>query len=93
MTTVWMIGVLIEAAPGPPVRQFFAVAQDDQARAEWAAADLALKEGAIASRPCQGMEPIETVSALSQRALLSLGIAPGEARALGWKPPRRWLVA
>ena len=91
--TGWMIGVLVEIEGAPAIRCFYAVATDDRARAEWAAADQALKEGAIATSPHAGMEPIETLGPLSSKALQSLGLSPGQIKALGWKPPRRWLAA
>ena len=91
--TGWMVGVLVEIGGAPAVRHFYAVARDDRARAEWAAADQALKDGAIATSPHAGMEPIEAIGPLSTRALHALGLAPGQTKALGWKPPRRWLAA
>jgi hypothetical protein len=88
----WMIGVLIEQADEPaPVRHFYAVAQADRARAEWAAADRAMTAGAIATSPVAGMEPVDALGALSGRAMDLLGLKPGEVRALGRRWPRRWM--
>ena len=87
----WMIGVLLEIDGAPAQRHHFAVAHPDQARAEWAAADLALACGTIATSPHGGMEPVEAIGELSARAVDSLGLSPGQAKALGWRSPRRWL--
>jgi hypothetical protein len=87
-----MIGVLMEGAPGrAPARQFFAVAEPDRARAEWAAADRAMLLGAIASSPHQGHEPVDAVGELDERAIQLLGLGAGQIKALGDKWPRRWL--
>ncbi len=91
--TGWMIGVLVEIDGAPAVRHFYAVARDDRARAEWAAADQAIRDGAIATSPHDGMEPVEAIGPLSARALQSLGLAADQTKALGWKPPRRWRAA
>jgi hypothetical protein len=94
MATGWMIGVLVEGAAGAaPTRQFFAVAQPDRARAEWAAADRAMLLGAIASSPHFGHEPVDAVGELNERALHLLGLGAGQIKALGDKWPRRWLPA
>jgi len=87
-----MIGVLVETPGEPqPTRHFYAVLKADRARAEWAAADLALCVGAIASSPFGGMEPVEAVGALSDGAVALLGLGEGGMRALGTDWPRRWL--
>ena len=89
----WMIGVLLELEDEPnPLRHFYAVAQPDQARAEWAAADRALLAGAIASSPYGGMEPVEAVGELSGHALRHLALKPGQMKELGRKWPRRFLA-
>ena len=88
----WMIGVLLELEDEPePLRHFYAVAQPDQSRAEWAAADRALLAGIIASSPYGGMEPVEAVRALSGPALRLLGLKPGQLKAFGRKLPRGFL--
>jgi hypothetical protein len=89
----WMIGVLLELDDEPnPLRHFYAVAQPDQARAEWAAADRALLAGVIASSPYGGMEPVEALGALSGHALRHLALQPGQTKELGRKWPRRFLT-
>ncbi len=89
--TGWLVGVLISIDQAEPVRHYYAVAQDDRARAEWAAADLALTEGAVAASPHGGVEPVEAMCELSAAALRSLVLRPGQIKALGWKWPRRWV--
>jgi hypothetical protein len=90
--TGWMIGVMVRLAGQPaPVRQFFAVAQDDLALAEWAAVDLAVAAGDVASSPVGGVEPVESVGRLSADVIGDAGMAAGQVRALGSKWPRRWL--
>jgi len=90
----WLIGILVRL-PGEaaPVRHFYAVAIEDRARAEWAAADRAMLLGDIASSPYQGTEPVEAINPLSPHAFDWSGLTQGEVRALGWKWPRRWLQA
>jgi hypothetical protein len=75
-----------------PVRQFYAVAHDDRARAEWAAADRAMLLGDIASSPFKGTEPVETMTQLARTTFDWSGLTKGEVRALGVKWPRRWLA-
>ena len=89
----WLIGVLVRV-PGEaePVRHFYAVALADRARAEWAAADHAILVGDIASSPHRGMEPVETIKALTPGAFDWSGLKDGETRPLGTKQPRRWLT-
>jgi hypothetical protein len=89
----WLIGVLVRL-PGEaePVRQFYAVAMEDRARAEWAAADLAMLSGDIASSPWRGTEPVEAMKRLGPHAFDWSGLKDGETRALGTKQPRRWLA-
>ena len=48
--------------------------------------------GQVASSPVQGLEPVHVIGALNPRTVKSLGLKPGEVRALGWKWPRRWLA-
>jgi hypothetical protein len=93
MATGWIIGVLLDAAGEPEaVRHYFAVGQADQARAEWAATDRALAEGSVSTSPKDGVEPVEAVGALAERAARGLGLRAGEVRSLGRAWPRRWLA-
>ena len=90
----WLVGVLVrEPGAAEPVRQFYAVALADRARAEWAAADRAILIGDIASSPWRGTEPVETIRALTPHAFDWSGLKDGEVRPLGTKQPRRWLAA
>ncbi len=92
--TGWLIGVLVRLPGEPaPVRYFYAVAHDDRARAEWAAADRAMLLGDIASSPFKGTEPVETMAQLARTTFDWSGLLKGEVRALGVKWPRRWLAA
>jgi len=88
----WVIGVMVEV-PGEraPVRHYFAVGKADRAQAEWAATDLAQTDGAIASSPVDGQEPVEALREIVAYRMRDLGLKPGEARRLGDKHPRRWL--
>lgn len=89
----WLIGVLVRLPGEPePVRQFYAVGLEDRARAEWAAADLAMLTGDIASSPWRGTEPVEAMKRLGPYAFDWSGLKDGETRALGTKQPRRWLA-
>ncbi|MGZ3275177.1 MAG: hypothetical protein ACXU82_18200 [Caulobacteraceae bacterium] len=88
----WLIGVLVrQPGEAEPVRQFYAVALADRARAEWAAADRAILAGDIASSPWRGAEPVQTIRALTAHAFDWSGLKDGEVRPLGTKQPRRWL--
>ncbi len=87
----WVIGVLLEGDEGPR-QEFFAVAREDRARAEWAAADLALSLGSIAASPRGGSEPVEAIAALTPDLVERFGVRPGAVKALGRRWPRRWLV-
>jgi hypothetical protein len=94
MTAGWMIGVLVETAGEPaPVRHFYAVAKPDQARAEWAAIDQASGAATVSSSPFGGMEPVQALAPLSAGVVRSMGLAPGDTRALGRRWPRRWIGA
>lgn len=88
----WMIGVMVEA-PGEaaPVRHFFAVGQEDRARAEWRAIDAAQAIGPIAGSPVGLLEPVHAIAPLSVKAVQGLGLRAGEIRALGRRWPRTWL--
>jgi hypothetical protein len=91
--TGWIIGVLVELPEEPvAVRHFFAVRQDDRARAEWKALDGAALIGHVATSPVGGMEPVHAVSRLTLRSVNNLALKPGEARNLGRRWPRRWIT-
>jgi hypothetical protein len=87
----WVIGVLLEGEDGP-AQEFFAVAREDRARAEWAAADLALTLGSIAASPRGGAEPVEAIAALTPDLVERFGLRAGGVKALGRRWPRRWLI-
>jgi hypothetical protein len=89
----WLIGVMVEE-PGAPaaVRHYYAVGQDEQARAEWKAVDQALRLGAVAASPVGGLEPVAAIRRIPPQRMTALGLVAGEVRALGWKHPRRWLA-
>ena len=88
----WVVGVMIDV-PGErlPVRHYFAVGRADRAQAEWAAVDLAMQAGPVASSPSRGQEPVAALRELVAYRMRELGLKTGEARALGDKFPRRWL--
>ena len=89
----WLIGVLLEIAGEPaPVRYYYAVGQEERARAEWIAVDHAGREGNVASSPSQGMEPVAALRGLTLTNMAMQGLRRGEVRALGWRSPRRWLT-
>ncbi|MEO6340470.1 MAG: hypothetical protein ABIO39_10560 [Caulobacteraceae bacterium] len=93
VATGWMIAVMVElTGEATPLRHFYAVAQADRARAEWAAVDSAMTIGVVAMSPVRGMEPVDAVGPLSARAISALGLGPGQVRAFGQKQPRRWLA-
>ena len=86
--------MLIEVEDEPsPQRRFFVVAQADRARAEWSAIDCAMLEGPVAASPAGGLEPVEAIQPLAASVLRSAGVAPGAAKALGARWPRRWITA
>ena len=91
--TGWLIGVLV-TAPGEarPRRHFYAVAEPERARAEWAAVDCALAAGEVASSPAEGLEPVQAVGALPSHRLAAHSLGGGQIRALGPKWPRSWLM-
>ena len=90
----WLIGVLVRVeGAAEPLRHFYAVGHEDRAQAEWAAADLAIQVGDIASSPFRGAEPVETLRQLSRTSFDWSGLGRREVRALGVKWPRRWLSA
>ncbi|MET0294804.1 MAG: hypothetical protein ABW042_07265 [Phenylobacterium sp.] len=89
-----MIGVMVEVAgETAPLRHFFAVSDEDQARAEWRAIDRAAEAGRVATSPVGGLEPVHVVSRLSPTTVASQALKPGEVRPLGWKWPRRWITS
>ena len=89
----WLIGVLIEIAGEPaPLRHYFAVGHEEQAKSEWTAIDWAGRTGRVASSPVGGQEPVQAIRALTPARMKMLGLAQGEVRELGWRHPRRWLT-
>lgn len=91
MEAGWLIGVLVEESPGAePVRHFFAVGEPERARAEWKAVDGSHGLGPVATSPHGGIEPVGAIRSLTAARMRSLGLAPGEVRALGPRWPRRW---
>jgi len=89
----WLIGVLVELAGEPrPLRHYFAVGHEDQAKSEWTAVDWAGRTGRIASSPVGGQEPVEAIRPLTPAKMKIFGLAQGEVRELGWRHPRRWLT-
>ncbi|MBO9709713.1 MAG: hypothetical protein J7521_16030 [Caulobacter sp.] len=89
----WVVAVMVEV-PGErvPRAHYFAVGKADRAQAEWAAVDLAMNAGPVASSPVGGREPVEALKEIVAYRMRDLGLKPGEARALGDKHPRRWLM-
>jgi hypothetical protein len=87
----WLIGVMVEL-PGEPLalRHFFAVGNDDRAKAEWTAIDRALLIGPVSASPVRGLEPVHAISELSAGTVGALALKSGEVRSLGWRWPRRW---
>jgi protocatechuate 3,4-dioxygenase beta subunit len=82
----WVVGVMVEiAGERLPVRHYFAVGKPDRAQAEWAAVDLAMQTGPVASSPSAGREPVEALREVVAFKMRELGLKPGEARALGDK--------
>jgi len=87
----WLIGVMV-APPGEALqRHYYAVGQEDRARAEWKAVDCALSVGEVAASPVDGLEPVEALRQYTPAKMTALGLKPGEVRELGWKHPRKWL--
>jgi hypothetical protein len=88
----WLVGVLLELAGEPaPLLHYFAVGHADQGKCEWTAVDHAGRQGHVASGPVGGQEPVRAIRSLTPAKMKTLGLAPGEVRALGWRHPRRWL--
>jgi uncharacterized membrane protein len=89
----WLIGVLIEVAGEPaPLRHYFAVGHEDQAKCEWTAVDSAGRAGRVATSPVGGQEPVEAIRPLTPAKMKTLGLVQGEVRELGRRHPRRWLT-
>lgn len=89
----WMIGVMVALEGEPaPLRHFFAVGHEDQAKAEWRAIDRALLIGHVAVSPVGGLEPVHAVGELAAKTIKALALKPGEVRSLGWRWPRRWIT-
>ena len=89
----WMVGVMLELPEEPaPIRHFFAVGHEDQARAEWAAVDEALVLGAVAVSPVAGVEPVQAFARLSPKVVKRMGLGEGRVRPLGRIWPRPWLI-
>jgi hypothetical protein len=90
-TAGWLIGVMVEArGDRGPTRRFYAIGQPDRARAEWKAVDHAMAEGAVASSPVGGLEPVHAVTPLSVHRMRLLGLRADAVQALGSRWPR-WL--
>ena len=89
----WLVGVMLELPDeATPIRHFYAVGHEDQARADWAAIDEALGLGAVATSPIGGVEPVQAFARLSPKAVKRMGLAEGRVRPLGRLWPRRWLI-
>jgi hypothetical protein len=89
----WLVGVLVQLREeAAPLLHYFAVGHADQGKCEWTAVDHAAREGLVATGPVGGQEPVRALRALSLGKMSSLGLKPGEVRALGWRHPRRWLT-
>jgi hypothetical protein len=94
MTGGWLIGVMVEVAGGSaPVRHYWAIGHAEQAKAEWTALDDAARIGRVAASPVGGLEPVQAIVAYTPQTMQTLGLNPGELRALGWRWPRRWAPA
>ncbi len=92
MAKGWLIGIMVEVEDEPiALRHFFAVGHDDRAKAEWTAIDEALLIGQVAMSPVGGLEPVQAIGELSAKTVALQGLKPGEVRALGRRPPRRWM--
>ena len=93
MADGWVIGVLVQPPGEPaPLRHYFAVGHQDQAKCEWTAVDYAGRAGIVASSPLKGQEPVEAIRPLTLAKMKSFGLLPGQVRELGWRHPRRWLT-
>ena len=91
----WLIGVLVQITGEPaPLRHYFAVGHEDQAKSEWTAHRLGRPRGShVATSPIGGQEPVAAIRALlTPMKMKVLGLVQGEVRELGWRHPRRWLT-
>ena len=87
-----MIAVMVQGPEDPGFRRhFFAVGQDDQARAEWAAIDRAMRIGRVAESPVRGLEPVHAIQELSALIVRVMALKSGETRPLGALWPKRWI--
>ncbi len=92
MAKGWLIGVMVELEDEPVAqRHFFAVGYEDRAKAEWKAIDQALLIGQVAMSPVGGLEPVHAIAELPPKTIAVQALKPGEVRALGRRPPRRWM--
>ena len=88
----WIVAVLVETDGEPvAVRHFYALGFEDRAKAEWTAVDHALREGAVATSPLNGQEPVQAICPIAPAIMNRLGLNPGQVRALGGLWPRRWI--
>ncbi|WP_304176199.1 hypothetical protein [Phenylobacterium aquaticum] len=88
----WLIGVLVELPGEPaPIRHYYGVGFEDRAKSEWMALDAGQLIGRIASSPYKGQEPVQMLGHLTPVRMKTLGLKPGEVRALGPNWPRRWI--
>lgn len=92
VTAGWIVAVLVELEGEPSaVRHFYALGFEDRGKAEWTAVDHALREGAVASSPANGQEPVQSICPIPPALMSRLGSRPGQVRALGTLWPRRWI--
>jgi hypothetical protein len=87
----WVVGVMLKAPSEPMQRWYYAVGHADQAKAEWTAVDLALRQGEVAQSPVDGEEPVQALRPLTRPRMAALGLLAGQVRELGWRYPRKWL--
>ncbi|WP_269715395.1 hypothetical protein [Caulobacter sp. NIBR2454] len=92
ITGGWLISVMTEGSDGKPLQRYFAVGHPDQAKAEWTCIDRATQDGPLASSPSAGREPVQAVNPINLYAMRTYGLANGEVKLLGEKPPRRWMT-
>jgi uncharacterized membrane protein len=93
MAKGWLIGVMVELEDERvALRHYFAVGHEDRAKAEWKAIDQALLIGQVAMSPVGGLEPVHTVSELSDKIISVQALTSGEVRSLGRRLPRRWIA-
>lgn len=83
---------MIEVAGEPaPLRHYFAIGEEERAKAEWTAVDHALVVGAVCSSPVGHLEPVEALKHLTPARMKTLGLSAGQVRPLGSNLPRKWL--